>query len=325
MKIPLSPPLITDLVAGVAPLRLLEIMKGGPTPGGDYAHWDKLRHRKPPQGYSIEEWWAGMKLARIALYRPLPFQDKTNRSFRYALPDLVLKMLHEIDRDLVSRLRGSEQIANPHTRDTYAINALIEEAITSSQLEGASTTRGVAKHMLREGRMPRTVSEQMIANNYQAMHFLRERAKEPMTPALIIEIHAILMMGTLDDSAPPRRLRCHEDDIHVVDNRDGRVIHIPPAAEKLPERMERFCCFANSGDPEHFLHPVIQAIVLHFILAYDHPFTDGNGRTARAVFYWSLLHNDYWLADYISISRILKSAPPSTRAPISTWRQTTRT
>lgn len=198
----------------------------------------KLRHREPPQGYSSEEWWAAAKLVRIALYRPLPFQDKANRSFWYALPDLVLKMLHEVDRELVSRLRGSEQIANPHTRDTYVINSFIEEAITSSPLEGASTTRGVAKQMLREGRRPRTISEQMIANNYQAMRFIREHAKECMTPALIMEIHDILMMQTLDDSTAARRLRRHEDDIHVVDNRDGRIIHTPPAAEELPERLE---------------------------------------------------------------------------------------
>jgi Fic family protein len=49
--------------------------------------------------------------------------------------------------------------------------------------------------------------------------------------------------------------------------------------------------------------------MLHFWLAYDHPFVDGNGRTARALFYWSMLSQGYWLSEYISISRILRKAP----------------
>ena len=49
--------------------------------------------------------------------------------------------------------------------------------------------------------------------------------------------------------------------------------------------------------------------MLHFWLAYDHPFVDGNGRTARALFYWLMLRHNYWLFEFISISEmILKSA-----------------
>lgn len=54
--------------------------------------------------------------------------------------------------------------------------------------------------------------------------------------------------------------------------------------------------------------PVIRAILVHYGLAYDHPFVDGNGRTARALFYWVMAREGYWLCEYISISRILKKA-----------------
>ena len=67
------------------------------------------------------------------------------------------------------------------------------------------------------------------------------------------------------------------------------------------------CAFANADKP--FIHPVVRSILLHFWLAYDHPFVDGNGRTARALFYWSMLRHGYWLAEYLAISRILKKAP----------------
>src|SRR5688500_8569447 len=69
------------------------------------------------------------------------------------------------------------------------------------------------------------------------------------------------------------------------------------------------CAFANGQSPEHFVHPVVRAIILHFWLAYDHPFVDGNGRTARALFYWSMSHREYWLCEFLSISRIIKRRP----------------
>lgn len=69
------------------------------------------------------------------------------------------------------------------------------------------------------------------------------------------------------------------------------------------------CRFANGEIPGGFIHPVVRAIILHFWLAYDHPFEDGNGRTARALFYWAMLHNNYWLTQYLSVSSILHKAP----------------
>ena len=44
------------------------------------------------------------------------------------------------------------------------------------------------------------------------------------------------------------------------------------------------------------------------MIGYEHPFEDGNGRTARILFYWSMLNQGYWLTEFISVSRILKQA-----------------
>ena len=73
-------------------------------------------------------------------------------------------------------------------------------------------------------------------------------------------------------------------------------------------RMKQLCDFANDDGAkgDNFIHPVVRAIVLHFWLAYDHPFVDGNGRTARALFYWSMLRHDYWLVEYLTISSIIR-------------------
>ena len=94
----------------------------------------------------------------------------------------------------------------------------------------------------------------------------------------------------------------------MYDDQD-RLLHKPPPASQISERMDRLCSFANEAETGVFLHPVLKSVLLHFWLAYDHPFSDGNGRTARALFYWSMLREGFWLAEYLSISRILKQAP----------------
>lgn len=316
MKIPLKPPSFEDLVRKIGgpkgnPQRVFELLQrgGDAMHRGEYIHWDKMRHLAPPEGLSAEEWWLTVKTVRRSLYRTLPFTDAHNHPFRFAMTDPVLRLLHQVDRDVGGQIQAPEIIMNPQTRDTYLISSLIEEAITSSQLEGAATTRKVAKEMLREGRKPRTRGEQMIFNNYDAMQFIRTITSEKLTPAIVLELQRILTKNTLDDPKAVGRFRREEEDIHVVDTRDSVVLHTPPNASGLKKRMDRLCRFANEMDGDTFIHPAVRAIILHFILGYDHPFVDGNGRTARAVFYWSMLSRGYWLTEYISISRILKGAP----------------
>ena len=73
--------------------------------------------------------------------------------------------------------------------------------------------------------------------------------------------------------------------------------------------MKRICNFADPDLEGEFIHPLVRAILLHFMIGYDHPFVDGNGRTARALFYWSLLRAGWWLAPYLPISHFLLHAP----------------
>lgn len=274
-----------------------------------YIHWDKLRHLKPPEGLSHEEWWAAIKLAREPALKDLPLLDLSGQPFRYGMNDAAHEMVHKIDRRASGEITLSEIVTNPHSRNRYVVSSLIEEAITSSQLEGASTTRQNAKEMIRSGRPPRNRSERMILSNYRAMEFVGSIRDLELTPELVCEIHRRVTLDNLKDPADAGRLQSpQEDRIEVVWD-DGTVLHVPPPAEQLPARLKELCRFANGGGPQGFLHPVVRSVLLHFWLAYDHPFVDGNGRTARAIFYWSMLHRGYWLAEYLSVSSILRRAP----------------
>jgi len=150
----------------------------------------------------------------------------------------------------------------------------------------------------------------MIFNNYRAMNTVRLWKDEPLTPDRVLELHRIVTDGTLDDpNAAGRLQRPDEERVRVFDRATGEPRHVPPPADQLPDRLESMCRFANDEATEGFMHPVVRSIFLHFWLAYDHPFEDGNGRTARAIFYWSMLKHGYWLTEFLSISTLLNRAP----------------
>lgn len=310
MKIPLNPPNVEQLLARLTPNELAKIFQhSSPLAAGKYLHWDDLRHRPPPEGLSSEKWWLAVSLARGSIFQPLPLTDKEGNPFRLATPEPLLVHLHHIDRDAAGQIKTPASSSIHENRERYLLHSLIEESITSSQLEGASTTRKVAEAMLRDKRQPRDRSETMIFNNYQAMAQLRHLKGEKITPGHILELHRVITQDTLDDPADAGRLR-ESDDVNVVDNRDGKLLHQPPSFRELPERLERLCAFANAdSDSSPFVHPVVRAILLHFMIGYDHPFADGNGRTARALFYWSMARSGYWLMEFLSISQFLRSAP----------------
>jgi Fic family protein len=277
-----------------------------------YLHWDKLRHLEPPDGLTGEEWWLGIKAARIAEVRTLPLRDKAGDPFTYGLPDLVLKHLHRIDQRCGGEVAMDEVVTSEQQAGKrFLVNSLMEEAIRSSQLEGATTSRRVAKAMLRTGRRPKNRSERMIFNNYRALQFMREEMGDELTPQSVLELHRIVTEGTLDDPDAAGRLQVPgEERVAVFDRDDGPPIHVPPPAEELPERLRLMCAFANEeADEGGFVHPVVRAILLHFWLAYDHPFEDGNGRAARILFFWLLRKHGYWLVEYLPISKFIRRAP----------------
>jgi Fic family protein len=309
MKIPASPRRLQELIDHeTANISHILGIANTPTPAGKYLHWDNLRHRKPPADLTHEQWWLGIKFARFSLSRELPMADKFGRPFSFTMPPLVIEHLHEIDSRGSGRIAMPNEVTNPQTKTRFLVRSLIEEAITSSQLEGASTTRQKAMEMFRSGRLPTDKSEQMIFNNLQGMEFIRAHQGDELTPELVKAIHVEMMSDTIRDEDLGRLQTADEKRVHVTSNKDQAILHEPPPAEQLSARLEAMCDFANGRNEKEFLHPVVRAILLHLWLAYDHPFVDGNGRTARALFYWSMLNSGYWMFEFISISSILRKA-----------------
>lgn len=318
MRQPETPPRMGELLQRANKSgRLSQILTASPTIADpeDYPHWDKLRRRPAPTGFSHEEWWLAVKMFRVARQQSIPLRDGAGRPFRYAVPGRVAELLHHIDRGAgnledAALLLGEEAapIVNAQTRNQYLLRSVLEEAFTSSRLEGAVTTREVAKQLVRDGRAPRSEGERMVLNNYHAMQRILQVGSGPLDAELIFTLHRIVTEGTLDAGVAGRFRRADEP-VRVVDESTGEVCHVPPDAAGLPARLAAMCEFANGRTPGGFVHPVVRAVLLHFWLAYDHPFVDGNGRMARALFYWAMLRSGFVLFEFLSISSVLLKAP----------------
>lgn len=267
-----------------------------------YFYWSEFKYKIGSIDIYPEILWGIVKLFRDSSAERIKISDLPEFEFKFNLTTDILQQLHEFDLHFVGRPPG-EEIIPTIDKNRYLVSSIMEEAIASSQIEGAATTRKEAKKMLREERKPKNKSEQMILNNYNTIKKLKGLKDKELTKELLKEIHSSITRGTLSDPGQEGFFR-ESNDIIVV-NRDGEISYIPPDYKHLDKILNDFCIFANETNTQIFIHPIIRAAILHFLIGYIHPFTDGNGRTARAIFYWYLLKKGYWLIEYISISRMI--------------------
>jgi len=280
----------------------------------EYLYWNKVRFKHPPN-VPPEEFWALVKALRKyspSRTRTVVTDEKGNYFSWQPLPGLDY-FFHEVDMNLGGAIE-SMVVDDEAVRKRFITRGIMEEAIASSQLEGANTTRKVAKRMLVEKRKARNESEQMILNNYHGMLHLEDHLKNhDLTMDALLNLHAILTQDTMDDAAVGH-FRRDADKIVVHNIKANTIYHIPPSARFMRKEIRKLIRFANDDmGRETFVHPVIKAIILHFWMGFLHPFIDGNGRLARAIFYWYLLRKGYWAFTHLPLSRVIKKSPAQYR------------
>ena len=150
----------------------------------------------------------------------------------------------------------------------------------------------------------------MIYNNYQTIQLIVEHKNEPLSQQLLLQVHRLMTEGTMLIPEEAGRFRTNND-VVVENGITHETVHTPPSFEQIPGFIDDLCRFFNEQDARPFIHPIIRGIIIHFMVAFVHPFADGNGRTARALFYWYMLRQGYWLTEYLSISRVIAKSKKS--------------
>lgn len=279
---------------------------------GRYLHFDDIRFRLPKQ-LDLQMAWSVIKLARERQIKTLIHLGEPEKACGFVMTPTVQKAISETDRHTTNAaLEWMLNKIGEHSHLQYLLKDLTQdEAINSSQLEGAATTTKAAKSLLNRKREPRTPDEKMILGNFKMMVLAWEKRKEKLSIDLLLNMHQVGVEDIDDLHYYPGTFR-NSDDIVVVDAKNN-ILHTPPPVKGLIKRLESLVKWANSphhnANSEDYIHPLVKAIVLHFAIGYEHPFRDGNGRVARALFYWFMFKNNFAAFRYIAISVLLKAAP----------------
>jgi Fic family protein len=279
-------------------------------PGDGYCHWEDLLDQPEPAGISREAWWVALKLSRSAGKKSIGLRDTTGRAFEINLKAFQTGILHAIDRS--DRDVGFDR----QLEERFAASALVAEVIASAQLAGAKVARGRAKEMLRAGQVPSDPDERMVWDLHLALEEVRRRRDQPLNPAMILDLHRLVTSGTAGPTGSEGRLRQADESATIMDQ-EGRELHRAPPSSEMEERLESLCAFGNDDSSARFIHPIVRAGILHFWLAYDRPFSDGNGRLARALFLHALLHRGYEVSAFLAPSSILLAVPQRYAAAFS--------
>lgn len=280
---------------------------------GRYLHYDTLRFRIP-KGLDHDLAWSIVKSARRLQLADILELGEPATLCRLLITTTVQRAVSATDRyATTAALEWMSSQINEQEHLAYLLNDLIEdEAISSSQLEGAATTTRVAKDLLKRQRAPRTLDEKMIVGNFKLMQAAWRFKDRPLSADLIAQLHHVGVESIDDERYRPGVFRSCGDTI-VVEDGDGNVVHTPPSGQGLEGRLKALADWVNTDHSDtqslRYIHPLVKAITLHFAIGYEHPFHDGNGRVARSLFYWYLFKQDYAAFRYIAISTLLKSAP----------------
>lgn len=279
----------------------------GFTSKGDYLSWDEFITRTPKELKNHKQSaWFLLRLRRNLepIEGLFAIGEKDKPELVFYSPSSLMSKIHQIER--LSTLKHLE-LSDRNRQGFLSTSLIMEEAITSAQLEGAATTRPVAKEMLSTGRAPRDFSEKMIVNNYQLMMYAKSVIDEPLSIELIQNFNRVATQNVCENDHVAGMIRTGP--IAVEDVLYHETIHVAPNADFVGVLLSKLCEFTETEHlGNNFIHPIVKAVIIHFMIGYIHPFGDGNGRTARALFYWFMLKSGYDNFQYVSISSLLKSS-----------------
>jgi Fic family protein len=158
--------------------------------------------------------------------------------------------------------------------------ALLLEAHHTTHIEGTQLTLDEAARLWAGEAVPTANSDDAreLLNYRDAFNLVSDylESGEPITEALIREIHKRLVKGVRGGAAQPGSYRTIQN--YVANSRTREIIYTPPPPEQVPPLMRELVEWLRADTS---IHPVLVAGVAQFQLVHIHPFVDGNGRTSR--------------------------------------------
>ncbi len=262
-----------------------------------YISLNDIKYRLEKLGYKKSDWEEiRKKIQDCRKLNSVPlFLNAIEKKFWFFPSDCIQKKISQIEHlgnKIFERIESQNSLKNE-----FLGNAAIEEAITSAIYEGANSTRAKAKELIALGNAPKNKDEWMLVNNYKAMEWIKKNSSLEVNSDLILSIHEIVTTNTLEGDDINFQGKFRNDKVFV--GKHQGIDHT-----KIDLALEEAINFSIKN--RRYLHGLIKGILLHYFIGYIHPFFDGNGRTARTLFYFECIKEDLNFVELLSISAYLK-------------------
>ena len=242
----------------------------------------KLRYKYPG---SFDEYVSTLKSLCL---KKLPLQDFRGAELTYT-PSVI-----------GTRLDMAKPLMRPQSQP-YGTKAAEDEISASASIEGIDFSRDSIRRIL-SGYAPRDDVENRILGQKKGIEFISDTS-HCITEENIHELFMLMVGNYLseDDRLLPGRMYRH-DSVHVV---GMKIEHTGIDHRLLPDRMGELAEFIQQEDG---LDDMVKAAIIHFYIAYMHPYFDGNGRMARMIHLWYLVQRGFSSALFVPFSSsILKT------------------
>ncbi|MBU1616922.1 MAG: Fic family protein [Candidatus Margulisbacteria bacterium] len=158
-------------------------------------------------------------------------------------------------------------------------DARARQAHFSTSIEGNALTLPEVKAVDRGETVGHSRQHELEVTNYlKAMIWISHNTKANIDEKLVFNLHQIITHGLLDE----KKSGCYKTrQNYVVDDHKIRV-HTPTSPSETPAAVADLLAWVNSNEAKN-LHSILVCAIFHHRFVSIHPFSDGNGRLARAI------------------------------------------
>ncbi len=226
-------------------------------------------------------------LLRVGFYKTLPLKDFSGKSIVY------LGSIAQV------HMSAAKVLLTPQNSiRLYGVKAMEEEIISTFTIEQIDFSRESVRKIL-SGYAPADESENRIYGMKKGLEFISDPHNKisEETMYYLYEITIGDFLPREDCLLPGNKYR--HGSVYIVDE---KVEHTGLPWQKLSEYMDDLIAFIQEDSD---INDLIKAALIHFYIAYLHPYFDGNGRMARLLHLWYLVQQGYSSVLFIPLSEYI--------------------
>lgn len=246
-------------------------------------HLKKLKYKYPQA--DLSEFIA---LLQDGFYRSLPLYDF------HGNPVVYLENAAQL------RLSAAKILLTPqNSAQLYGTQAMEREILSTFTIEQIDTSRSSVRRIL-SGYAPTNEREQRIYGMKRGLEFIADPSNK-INEETIYQLYQMVIGAFLpkeDQLLPGQRYR--HDHVYIVGD---KLEHTGLPWNKLAGYMEQLVAFIQQDSS---INDLWKAALIHFYLAYLHPYFDGNGRMARLLHLWYLVQQGYSSALFVPLSEYIE-------------------